>query len=198
MQQGLAGAIFSSEKKCACRYVVVHSLQASVWHLHLCWYSLSAFSATKRGYHQIPVTSPNSHPNLTCDPLSQNEHKIASGAIQDYYRLKFSIMQALKWYMIRWCSSLFCPAKINILWWFSFVFYCSVAWLTGYFSVYKLVTLVIFSDFVIAGHKLFLLCGVVTEGVQENDSIFKAIRVEAEDIHANLLRQKDMIDQLIM
>ena len=29
-----------------------------------------------------------------CDLLSQNEHKVATGAIQDYYRLKFSIMQA--------------------------------------------------------------------------------------------------------
>ena len=39
------------------------------------------------------------------------------------------------------CSSFFCPAKSNILWQFFFVFYCSVTWLTGCISVYKLVTL---------------------------------------------------------
>ena len=38
-------------------------------------------------------------------------------------------------------SSLFCPTKINILCWFSFVFYFSVICLTGYISVYKLATL---------------------------------------------------------
>ena len=32
----------------------------------------------------------------TCDPLSQNEHKVATAAIQNYYRLKFLITQALK------------------------------------------------------------------------------------------------------
>ena len=43
--------------------------------------------------------------------------------------------------MICGYSSLFCPAKINILCWLFFVFYCSVTWLTGYISVYKLATL---------------------------------------------------------
>ena len=50
-----------------------------------------------------------------CDPLSQNEHKVATAAIQSYYRFKFSIMQALKWYMICGYSFLFCLAKTNIL-----------------------------------------------------------------------------------
>ena len=43
--------------------------------------------------------------------------------------------------MICGYSSLFCPSKFNMLWWFSFVFYCFVACLTGYISVYKLATL---------------------------------------------------------
>ena len=76
-----------------------------------------------------------------CDPLSQNEHKVATAAIQNYYRFKFFIMQALKWYMICGYSSLFFPAKINILCWFFFVFYCFVTCWTGYISVCKLATL---------------------------------------------------------
>ena len=76
-----------------------------------------------------------------CDPLSQNEHKVATAAIQNYYRFIFFIIQAWKWHMICGYSSLFCLAKINILCWFSFVFYCSVTGLTGYISVYKLATL---------------------------------------------------------
>ena len=59
----------------------------------------------------------------------------------NYHRFKFLIMQALNWYMICGYSSLFCPAKINILCWFSFVFYCFVACLTGYISVCNLATL---------------------------------------------------------
>ena len=31
----------------------------------------------------------------TCDPLSQNEHKVAAAAFQNNYRFKFLIMQAL-------------------------------------------------------------------------------------------------------
>ena len=31
-----------------------------------------------------------------CDPLSQNEYKVATAAFQNYYRFKFFIMQALK------------------------------------------------------------------------------------------------------
>ena len=31
-----------------------------------------------------------------CDLLSQNEHKVATAAIQNYYRFKFLKMQALK------------------------------------------------------------------------------------------------------
>ena len=53
--------------------------------------------------------------------ISQNEHKVAIAAFQNYYRFKFFLMQALKWYMMCWYSSLFCPAKINILCWFSFL-----------------------------------------------------------------------------
>ena len=34
-----------------------------------------------------------------CDPLSQNEHKVATVAVWNYYRFKFFIIQALKWYM---------------------------------------------------------------------------------------------------
>ena len=30
-----------------------------------------------------------------CDPLLQNEHKVATAAIQNYYRIKFYITQAL-------------------------------------------------------------------------------------------------------
>ena len=37
--------------------------------------------------------------------------------------------------------SLFCPAKVNILCGFSFVFYCSVTCLTGYIAVCNLATL---------------------------------------------------------
>ena len=81
-----------------------------------------------------------------CDLLSQNEHKVATAAFQNYYRFKFFIMHALKWYMICGYSSLFCSAKINILCWFSFVFFCSVTHKTGYISVYKLATLPSFSD----------------------------------------------------
>ena len=33
---------------------------------------------------------------LKCDPLSQNEHKVATAAIQNYYRFKFFMLQALK------------------------------------------------------------------------------------------------------
>ena len=43
--------------------------------------------------------------------------------------------------MICGYSSFFWSAKINLLWWFSFVFYCSVTYLTGYISVHKLATL---------------------------------------------------------
>ena len=82
---------------------------------------------------------PRSH--HICDQLSQNKHKVATAAIWNYYRFIFFIMQALKWYMICEYCSLFCPAKINILCWFSFVFYCSVTHSTGYISVYKLATL---------------------------------------------------------
>ena len=78
---------------------------------------------------------------IKCDPLSQNEHKVARAAIQNYYRFKFFIMQALKWYMICAYCSLFCSAKIIILCWFSFVFYYFVTCLTDYISVCKLVTL---------------------------------------------------------
>ena len=35
-----------------------------------------------------------------CDPLSQNEHKVAIPAIQNNYELKLLIIQALKWYLI--------------------------------------------------------------------------------------------------
>ena len=76
-----------------------------------------------------------------CDPLSQNEHKVATAAFPNYYRFKFFIIQSLKWHIICGYSSLFCPAKINILCWFSFDFYCSVTCITGYISVYKLTTL---------------------------------------------------------
>ena len=79
-----------------------------------------------------------------CDPLSQNEHKVATAAIQNYYRFKVFKMQALKWYMICGYGSLFCQGKIYILCWFSFVFYCSVTCLTG--SVCKLATLCSFCD----------------------------------------------------
>ena len=57
-----------------------------------------------------------------------------------YYRFKFFVMQVLKWYMICGYSPFFCPAKIDVLCWFSFVLYCSVTCLTGHISVYKLVT----------------------------------------------------------
>ena len=33
--------------------------------------------------------------------------------------------------------SLFCPAKFNILCWFSFALYCTAKYLTGYISVYR-------------------------------------------------------------
>ena len=86
----------------------------------------------------------NSH---KCDPLSRNEHKVATTAIQNSNRFQFFIMQASRWYMIcEYC--LFCSAKIDILCWVSFVFYCSVTCLTGYISVYKL-----YAHLVVAGHK---------------------------------------------
>ena len=34
-----------------------------------------------------------------CDSLSQNEHKVAIAAFQNYYTFKFLIMKALKWYV---------------------------------------------------------------------------------------------------
>ena len=86
----------------------------------------------------IVIVTPRNH---ICVPLSQNEHKVATAAIENLYRFKFLIMQALKWYMICGYSSLFCPAKINILCWFSFVFYCFVTCFTGYISVCNLATL---------------------------------------------------------
>ena len=95
---------------------------------------------------KLLIFQPPTKLNNICDLLSQNEHKVATPAIWYYYRFKLFIMQVLKWYMICGYSSLFCPAKIDILWWFSFVFYCSVSCLTGYISVYKLATLRSFCD----------------------------------------------------
>ena len=86
---------------------------------------------------------------VNCDPLSQNEHKVATAAFQTYYRFKFFIMQALKWCMICGYSSLICPAKFNMLCWFSFVFYCFVACLTA-ISLYTNWRLN--AHFVVAGH----------------------------------------------
>ena len=57
--------------------------------------------------------------------------------IQNLHNASFT----MNWYIICGYSSLFCPAKINILCWFSFVFYCFVTCLTGYISVCNLATL---------------------------------------------------------
>ena len=57
-----------------------------------------------------------------CDLLSQKEHKVAATQFKTDSNSLFFIMQEL--YMICEWTSLFCLAKINILSWFSFVFYC--------------------------------------------------------------------------
>ena len=36
------------------------------------------------------------HFGIICDPLSQNEHKVTTGAIKNSQRFKFFTMQALK------------------------------------------------------------------------------------------------------
>ena len=84
-----------------------------------------------------------------CDLLSQNEHKVATAAIWNYYRFKFFLIQALKWYKICAYSALFCPAKISILCWFSFVFYCFVTCLTGCIFANRW----LYAHFVVVSHK---------------------------------------------
>ena len=82
------------------------------------------------------------HCDVICDPLSQNEHKVAKQLLfKKNYRFNFLIIQTLKWYIICGHSSLFCPGKVDILFWFFFVFYCFLTCLTSYISVCQLATL---------------------------------------------------------
>ena len=78
---------------------------------------------------------------LNCDPLSQNEHKVARVTFWNYYRFQIFIKWALKWCMTWRYSSLFWSTKTSILGSFSFVFYCSVACLTGYIFACNTATL---------------------------------------------------------
>ena len=104
-----------------------------------------AFAPQSISMPRIHGSSPTEAMGTICDPLSQNEHKVANFALWNYCRFKFFTMQALKWYMICECSFLFCPAKINILCWFSFVFCCFVTFLTGF-------NWRLYAHFVVAGH----------------------------------------------
>lgn len=73
-------------------------------------------------------------------------HGVVPVALWNYHRVKIFKIQALKWYMTCDFESLTQQTKAIIVSLFSFVYYCSVACLTGCIAVYTLMTSHSFCD----------------------------------------------------
>ena len=109
-----------------------------LWGTVLSWYSMC--------YAHLRNTYSKGQSKINMWPAITKWAKSSNSCYSKWLQIQIFIMQALKWCMICGYSSLFCPAKINSLCWFSFIFYCFVTCLTGYIFVCKLATLRSFCD----------------------------------------------------